>query len=195
MSVIRDTLIFSCGAAVGAVLTWRILDKKFAEDLEEAVDQRIDDIKLEEAEEERKKQSEKIHEVTGERIKYSDIVKETNYDGKEENLEEEKNPTVTPVYEHPEDDDEVAETPYQISEDEFDEENGYSKESLYFYKGNNIVVDDTDTIIEPDDAASALGRDYYKVNGGDYGVVYIRNEKLKTDYEFVVNMGSYPTIQ
>lgn len=102
-------------------------------------------------------------------------------------------PRTAADYEHPEDDDEVAQEPYQIDEDDIDATNGYDKESLYWYKANNTLVNDSDEVLEDmDDVRRMIGTEWASFDG--YGVLYIRNEKIHTDYEIVINMGAYPNV-
>ena len=189
---IRDILLFSSGAAIGAALSMHYWQKKYAAKLEETVESQLNDIladmekKNKEAEE---KKQEEARIAKKEKVSYNQMTK--IYKGEENTGEEDSREDVTASYEHPEDSDELAEYPYQISEDEFNEKNGYEKESLYYYAGDGSLVNDMDALIEDVDAEVMLGREYLDwLNNTD--AIYIRNEKLQTDYEVIWNSSSYP---
>lgn len=190
--LIKDILLFSSGAAIGAALSMHFWQKKYAAELEDEVERQVDSI-LNNMEEKKKEDQEKEKEETRsakkEKVKYDQMTKV--YKEEEHTEEEETQEDIAASYEHPEDSDELAEYPYQISEEEFNEKNGYEKESLYYYAGDGSIVNDMDALIEDVDAEAMLGREYLGwLNGTD--AVYIRNEKLQTDYELVWNSSSYP---
>lgn len=202
--IFKELLIFASGAAIGAVLGLHIAQKNYDEKFEEEVEHRIDEIMAEKEKEEASKEAENKEKMLKEKVQYNNIVGSsyarkimTNAAEKEEETQEENDddelPRTAADYEHPEDDDEVAENPYYIDEDDFDATNGYDKESLYWYKGNNTLVNDSDEVIsDMDDVAIMIGTEWASYKG--YGVIYIRNEKLKTDYELVINTGEYPSV-
>lgn len=195
--IFKELLIFSSGVAIGVVLGISISDRRYNERFEEEVEKRIDEIMDEKEKEEKAKAAETSERVLREKVQYNNIVG-SNYnknikEGKETEVKEDDDdlPRTAAEYEHPEDDDEVAENPYYIDEDDFDASNGYDKESLYWYKANNTLVNDSDEVLDDmDDVKVMIGTEWASYDG--YGVVYIRNEKLRTDYELVINLGSYP---
>ena len=78
---------------------------------------------------------------------------------------------------------EEAETkdPYVISSDEFGFFEDYEEITLTYY-ADDILADDQDRIIE--DKESIIGRDALsRLTNTDDETVYVRNEKLKVDYE------------
>lgn len=185
----KGFLLFVSGVAIGAALSIRFMQVKQEKEFQEAVDARIDDIMAEKkaVEQKEKKEKEEIKKrVNGEKVQYNHIVKEIKGETSDDDSE-----AVAAEYEHPEDSMEKAEYPYQISDDEWEERNGYEKESVYFYEGNHVLVNDHDEVVDTDDAETMLGHDYVNLLSG-YGVIYIRNEKLETDYELVWNSASYP---
>lgn len=173
----KGFLLFVSGVAIGAALSIRFMQVKQEQEFQEAVDAKIDDIMAEKkaVEQKEKKEKEEIKKrVNGEKVQYNRIVKEI----KEETSDDDSEAV-------------AAEYPYQISDDEWEERNGYEKESVYFYEGNHVLVNDHDEVVDTDDAETMLGHDYVNLLSG-YGVIYIRNEKLETDYELVWNSASYP---
>lgn len=78
---------------------------------------------------------------------------------------------------------EEAETkdPYVISADEFGFFEDFEEITLTYYS-DDILTDDQDHII--DDRESIIGRDALsRLTNSDDETVYVRNEKLKADYE------------
>ena len=71
--------------------------------------------------------------------------------------------------------------PYVISADEFGFFEDYEEITLTYY-ADDILADDQDRIIE--DKESIIGRDALsRLTNTDDETVYVRNEKLKVDYE------------
>lgn len=88
---------------------------------------------------------------------------------------------------------EKPDEPYVISVDEFNEgEESYDKTNLTFYEADDTLVDERDTPIDTVDYT--VGEDNLTKFGhgsGDHNVVYIRNEKIGTDFEVIRSKGSY----
>ena len=73
--------------------------------------------------------------------------------------------------------------PYEISAEEFGEDNGYTKSFLNLYEGDGAITDEHDTLVE--NWRGMLGVDAPSHLEVDEAIqtVYIRNDKLSTDYE------------
>lgn len=103
-------------------------------------------------------------------------------------------------FEHPTDDDEKPESsfpyehrvkndegrePYAISfEDFYRNGSGHDQSYLVYYEEDEVLCDESETIVE--EADKVLGEGWYGRFGDstdDPDTIYIRNEKLKTDYE------------
>ena len=191
--MMREVLIFVSGVTVGGFLGYKIIEKKYSEKLETEVNRRIDEYVLNNKKEE-KKHTEKIEikkENAADKINYNSVTKnyissEDNKDNKEEDDGKEDEPEVNDyISDDPRD-------PYEITEEEYDDNsNEFEKESLYYYRGNYTLVDDSDNVVDTEDADILLGSDWVDLMNND-GIIYIRNEKVKTDYEIVVNSGVYP---
>ena len=86
--------------------------------------------------------------------------------------------------------------PYLISpaEYQFDHQDDYEKESLIFFK-DNVLTDEDFAEISVEDAEALLGGAKLFTSFGSKGAkadrVYIRNEKLHTDYEIVRSPRKY----
>lgn len=83
--------------------------------------------------------------------------------------------------------------PYVIHVDEFRDDNKeYSKISLDYYVVDDVVVDERNMLLPNTD--DILGEDNLKRFGdgsGDTEIVYIRNEKLESDFEVTKTLGDY----
>jgi hypothetical protein len=85
------------------------------------------------------------------------------------------------------------ETPYVITHDEFMEnENGWTQQSLTYYNGDDTLADDQDMPI-PDIEAIVDSGNLSKFGYGsrDKNVVYVRNEKIETDFEITLSQGEF----
>lgn len=87
----------------------------------------------------------------------------------------------------------TPERPYVISHDEY-MENSYEHEqnSLTYYAGDDILADEREQHI--DEVESLVGVDNLKLFGHgsrDTNIVYVRNERVETDFEVTLNQGTY----
>lgn len=80
--------------------------------------------------------------------------------------------------------------PYVISPDEYGDMYDYNTAHLTFYAEDEVLSDENDEMI--DDIDSIIGLDSLD-HFGDYedDVLFVRNDKLKTDYEIFYDKGSY----
>jgi len=85
------------------------------------------------------------------------------------------------------------EAPYVIHMDEFAEgEEDFDHATLTYYESDDVLCDERDTQIEDQDTLVGLGNLLRFGHGsGDDSVVYIRNERLGTEFEIVRSGGSY----
>jgi hypothetical protein len=82
-----------------------------------------------------------------------------------------------------------VEAPYIIHVEEFiNDERGFSQTTLTYYQGDDILCDDRDTPIYD---RSIVGELKFGHGSNDRNVVYIRNEKLRGEYEVLLDHGSY----
>jgi len=83
-----------------------------------------------------------------------------------------------------------GEFPYIIHRDEFfADEMGNSQSTLTYYVGDDILVDEQNVPIY--NYSSVVGNLRFGHGSEDQNVVYIRNEKLKTEYEVIQDSGYY----
>ena len=175
------------GVAVGSVVTWRYVEKKY----EQIAQDEIDSVK-----EVFSKREAEFTENTEARIK-ADNAKEklsvieyaarlreqgyTNYsDMADEKPEEVKEAPMT------------VDKPYVIAPEEFGDLDDYETISLTYY-ADQILADDNDVIV--DDVEDVVGFDSLN-SFGEYedDSVFVRNDRLKCDYEILLDQRKYSSV-
>lgn len=80
--------------------------------------------------------------------------------------------------------------PYVIHKDEFyADELGYTQNTLTYYSGDNILVDEDDTPVYNHDMI--VGPMLFGHGSGDPNVFHVRNDKRKAEYEILYDSGLY----
>lgn len=80
--------------------------------------------------------------------------------------------------------------PYVVHRDEFFEEgDDYSQRQLTYYNGDDTLVDEDNKVIE--NHSMVVGEMKWGHGSGDPNVVYIRNERLRAEYEIFLEAGQY----
>lgn len=85
----------------------------------------------------------------------------------------------------------INETPYVISPAEFGGLDGYDIRTLKYYTDDDTLTDDDDNIVDEEIVGSSSLSSF-----GDYedDVVYVRNERLKCDFEILKDYGRYTDV-
>ena len=188
--MIRDVVIFSAGAAIGSIVTWKLIEAKYKQISDEEIasvkevftvrKKTTEDEEEDESEEDSLTIAEKYHnEDKPDLMEYSKIIDEEGYDS--EAIESKLENKLKPV-DHDE--------PYVISPDEFGEFDDYEQISLTYYEGDGFLADDMDELV--DDIEDVVG--FESLNHfGEYeeDAVHVRNDRLKADYEILVDTRSY----
>lgn len=182
-SGIKYLFMFSAGAAIGALATWQYLKPKY----EKMVQEEVNDFKQDWSERDRNESEDAktltIEELEEKRANLKEIAK--TYD---KIVEENKYAKVLEKGGSNVKDDE----PYVISPLKFAEEDeDYEVISLTYFS-DGILVDDMGELIE--DAESIVGTEFPEHFGEyteDPDTVYVRNERLKVDYEIQRDLDTY----
>lgn len=184
--------MFMAGATVGAAAAWLYLKKHY----EQIAQKEIDSVKIAFAERKDVNITLPSEEDVAANKKKADMAKfksdfvnyvaklqekgYTNYAAKSDkiNKEEDNNP--------------VTKELYVISPEEYGEIEGYAKLSLTYYS-DGTLADDDDEII--DDIYETVGSNFAD-HFGDYedDSVFVRNERLKCDYEILRDNRSYTDV-
>lgn len=177
-------LIFVAGAAIGSAATWYYTKDKYARIAQEE----IDSVKEKFSSMKKKENPEKPKaEEPEESMSVADYAKQLSKKGytmysNADILDEEEEKV------------EVTEIPFVIPPEEFGnlETEGYSKICLTYYS-DGVLTDEDDEIVEDVDAW--VGKDSLDHFGEyDDDVVYVRNHRLKVDYEIILSQLSYEDI-
>lgn len=203
-SIIKSTIIFAIGAAIGSVVTWKLIKDKYEQ------------ISLDEIAEMKEYYSNKYGSPTDDnKEKTVKTFKTENH--KEVSAPENSASTEPDIMEYAkklsgqgyinytecsdddEDDDNVVEPvpddhiksdkPYAITPDDFGEVEEYDMISLYHYTDGVLADDDDDRITNIDEI---VGNDYASHIGEyDDDAAYFRNDRLKCDFEVLRSAKSY----
>lgn len=193
-NTLSKIIVFTAGAAVGSVVTWKIVKTKY----EKIAQEEIDSVKelysakvcecsstTEEESEEAEEEDQSYDDETkpfpdrSEREEYNKLVKDSGY-----------KPNQTDENQNSEEDDDM-DKPYVISPDEFGE-NGYETVSLTYYEGDGVLTDDIDKPFDEDEIAEYIVPDFAD-HFGEYedDSVFVRNDFMKTDFEILKDQRSY----
>lgn len=181
-----SAVIFMAGAAVGSLVTWRVLKAKYEklteeeiESVKEAFSKKIPVVKTEET-----KPNDLADKATHKPdiMTYANALKKqgyVDYSGSQDTDEVEED-----------DDDEFG--PVVISPDQFGEDNGFSKISFTYY-ADGVLADDVDE--EIDDIDSMIGLDSLD-HFGEYeeDALYVRDSEKHCDYEILKDLRTYADV-
>lgn len=81
--------------------------------------------------------------------------------------------------------------PKLIKVEDFGEIFTYDTETLYLYNGDSILADENDDIIENEDELIGDCLDKFNFRDSNETSIYVRNDRLRTDYEILKVSGSY----
>lgn len=181
MSTCKSLLIFLAGAAIGSIVTSRVLKTKYEQITEEEIAsvKEVYTKKMKKLEEPTEGDTEPEPTPTKEMVnEYREMVKQsgyTNYAKRKEEPEEVKN-----VY-----------VPYVIEPDQFDT-NDFKTQTLTLY-ADGVLADEYDNVItNVDEIVGEESLDHF----GEYeeDTVYVRNEELETDFEILRDDSNYRDI-
>ena len=175
-TTLSKVLIFAAGAAIGSAVTWKLLDAKYAQ----RADQEIKAVKEYYEGKYASKDVENDIEEEEVDVEYSDEEKE-EYLHLVQNYTSEKGGSES-----------VGTAPYVIPPEEFNTMDDYECESLTYYT-DGVLADDNDDIIE--DVDNIVGKDFASHFGEfEDDSVFVRNERLRTDYEILKDYRPYSDV-
>ena len=182
----KNLLCFVAGAAIGSVVTWKLIEKKYKDLADEEIESVIETFKNRKPRITKDNVKETVEKVIN---KYKepkeiveDIVTTERYSiENEEEIDEddESNYTVNV------DNDVEVVTPYVITPEQFGEYNEYGTKTLTYY-ADNVLTDEIDNPITSDEMVTMIGPDALD-HFGEYedDSVYIRDETNEMDYEIL----------
>ena len=183
-------LAFSLGATVGAAVTWKLLKTKYELIAQEEIDSMREMYEEQEEEDDEPEQPAIVTPiyttVTKEKPNlkdYASMLHDLNYNNYARKNEEKKEESESMDIDRP----------YVISPEEFDEFNDYETISLVYY-ADEVLTDEMGDPI--DDIDALVGLDSLN-HFGEYedDSVFVRNDKLKCDYEILLDPRNYSDIE
>jgi hypothetical protein len=194
---ITSFMMFIFGAAVGSVVTWQYIKKKYERIAQEEIDSVKEtfsklEVKSKNNDSEKNNNVRTIVERAKDKpsiVEYAAKLRKqgyTNYSNTD-SLSEDSN-----VSEEEVDENMINYKPYVISPDEFGEFDDYETISLTYY-ADQVLADDDDELIE--DIEETVG--FESLNAfGEYedDAVFVRNDRFKCDYEILLDQRKYSDV-
>lgn len=197
--VIKNTIIFIAGAAVGSFVTYRLVNDKF----QKIADEEIESVR--EVYRNKQKQDKVVEEKTTdepeinepiklnnkEYTKYVKTVQNLGYVSEDEEPEQDEEESEMELLERPPIP-ENPEGPYIIPPEEFGVCQGYELITLTHYN-DGVLADDMDEVMEDTDNSVPS---HYADHFGEYeeDVVYVRNDRLRVDFEIVRDLRDFQDV-
>lgn len=207
ITFLKTSLTFVIGVTVGSAVTLYYLKDKYAKIAQDEIDSVKEvfytNLRKTVKDEETKKSSNEntLKKVDDETLKN---VKETSY----KDYSSYKEKTKDYIIVNEEDDDEYEdqpdppvspkmmgngdEKPYIIREDEFDEFDDYSVISLYYYADKKLADDNDQLVEDVDDVVGFKSLEIFDEH--DIDTLYVRNDRLKVDFEILRCLQNYSDI-
>lgn len=180
--LLSNILVFTAGAAIGSVVTWKIVKTKY----EKIAQEEIESVK------------EVFSKITNENVFDEENSDETEDDiSEEEAIEKEKEAYDELVHgagytnysDIKQEEADNMDKPYVIEPEEFGECE-YATVSLTYYEGDKVLTNEDNDII--DNVDELVGADFAS-HFGEYeeDSVFIRNDELEIDFEILKDYDSY----
>ena len=185
MRMSTNMFIFAAGAAIGSAVTWFCAKKYY----EKIANDEIDSMKewlARRVEEQDNHDEDQTQDETAEQAEEPEEESNDDRAAYEEKVEQLSYNT---YYRGPTKEVDEMDEPYVIKPEIFGEEDDYEEVSLTYY-ADGVLCDERDNRIE--DIAGTVGEDYAE-HFGDYedDSVFVRNDRLKTDFEILKDWRNY----
>lgn len=183
MNKLANLVIFAAGAAIGSVVTWKLVKTKY----EQIAQEEIDSVKemyssrttINNETTEENEESEEDPDAA-DLEEYENKIAENGYTNYS-NKKEEKGGTDTMT------NNDGQFGPYVISPDQFDENPDYDVVSLTYY-ADKVLTNEMDEVIEPGEIDTLIGLDSLETFGEyEDDSVFVRNDEIKTDFEILLD--------
>ena len=192
----KNLLCFVTGAAIGSVVTWKLIEKKYKDLADEEIESVIETFKNRKPRITKDEVKETVEKVINKYKKPKEIVEDIvtaerySIENEEEiDEDDESNYTVNI------DNDDTVITPYVIEPERFGEYNEYGTKTLTYY-ADNVLTDEIDNPITSEEMVTMIGPDALD-HFGEYedDSVYIRDEMNEMDYEILKSEKTFSEIQ
>ena len=180
---VKELFMFASGVAIGSVVTWKFLETKY----EQLIQEEIESVReVYKRDYEPSEPAECIEEEIGSMQKAADDAKDKPSIVEYASMLQKEGYTDYSAISKKEEKKEVAaivDGPYVIPPEEFGEFDEYRQISLTYYS-DGVLTDDNNDII--DDVEEVVGSESLK-HFGEYedDAVHVRNDRLKCDYEIL----------
>lgn len=192
----KNLLCFVTGAAIGSVVTWKLIEKKYKDLADEEIESVIETFKNRKPRITKDNVKETVEKVINKykepKETVEDIVTAEGYsieDEEETDEDDDSNYTV--------DVDTGVEVivPYVITPGQFGEYSEYGTKTLTYY-ADNVLTDEIDNPITSEEMETMIGPDALD-HFGEYedDSVYIRDEMNEMDYEILKSEKTFSEIQ
>ena len=182
----KNLLCFVAGAAIGSVVTWKLIEKKYKDLADEEIESVIETFKNRKPRITKDEVKETVEKVINKwkepKETVEDIVTAEGYSiENEEEIDEDDESNYTINVDNGID----VVTPYVITPEQFGEYNEYGTKTLTYY-ADNVLTDEIDNPITSDEMVIMIGPDALD-HFGEYedDSVYIRDEMNEMDYEIL----------
>lgn len=179
---VKYVFTFALGAAAGALVAWKVLDERYKRIMDEEVESFRAAISNKEKNEADKPETEEVEpEFTGDdRKNYATTLANCGYTSYSDAKDGLKDVDGT--------DDIHVITPIEFAENE-----DYDTHTLTYYS-DGVLTDEQDNPV--DDIDEVVGLESLEIFGMcDTDSVYVRNDRLKTDYEILLDMRPYSDVK
>ena len=184
----KNLLFFVAGAAIGSVVTWKLIEKKYKDLADEEIESVIETFKNRKPRITKDNVKETVEKVINKwkepKETVEDIVAAEGYsiENEEEIDEDDESNYIVNV---DNDNDIEVITPYVITPEQFGEYNEYGTKTLTYYS-DNVLTDEIDNPITSEEMITMIGPDALD-HFGEYedDSVYIRDEMNEMDYEIL----------
>lgn len=187
---ISKLFMFAVGAAIGSLSAWFYAKKRYEKiandeirSMREYFRRREKELLEDDETEETEGESDSSEEENDKGI-YSNIIKESGYVRYSKSSNQDDS-------EEKDEKDNVDDEPYVIRPDLFDTLDDYESMTLTYYADGvladmfDVPIDDPDTLVGTDFV------DCFNADEVDGDVVYVRNERKKTDFEIIEDLRNY----
>ena len=182
----KNLLYFVAGAAIGSVVTWKLIEKKYKDLADEEIESVIETFKNRKPRITKDEVKETVEKVINKwkepKETVEDIVTAEGYSiENEEEIDEDDESNYTVNVDNGID----VVTPYVITPEQFGEYNEYGTKTLTYY-ADNVLTDEIDNPITSEEMVTMIGPDALD-HFGEYedDSVYIRDEMNEMDYEIL----------
>lgn len=181
-SLLSNIVIFATGAALGSVVTWKLIENKY----KKIADEEIESVKEVYSRKYGTPEDHKDYVVIPSKYdnqndisEYAAMINDLGYTNKSDGEG------------GAEDMDDDCDMPYLIEPEEFGEKDGYDTESWTYY-ADGVVTDEYGEVQTTSEIANHIGKDFYK-HYGEYedDSVHIRNDVYECDYEVLKDLRNY----